>query len=127
MKGAYLSVESIQLKLIILDDSQRLVVVGCDLLVRNIQLGQLLDCHIILLHAASQLPVDILIGGGQLHDLLVLDLASVLQLRVALVRRVQRHLKLSDGDGHLLLDHLNLETQVLYIQHFGLKKSLPHS
>merc|ERR550539_892664 len=107
----HLSVESVQFKLVILDGSQRLVVVGCDLLVGNIQLSQLLDGHIILLHAGTKLPVHILVGGCQLHDLLVLHLAGVLQLGVALVGGIQRHLELSDGDRHLLLDHLNLILQ----------------
>ena len=107
----HLAVESVQLQLVILDDSQRLVVVGSNLLVRDIQLGQLLDGHFVLLHTGSKLPVDVLVGRGQLHDLLVLHLAGVLQLGIGLVGGIQRHLQLSDGDGHLLLDDLNLVLQ----------------
>merc|ERR1712088_301604 len=33
---------------------------------------KLLDGHIILLHAGTKLPLHILVGGCQLHDLLVL-------------------------------------------------------
>merc|ERR1719150_2406777 len=36
---------------------------------------------------------------------------SFFSLDVALVGGIQRHLQLSDGDGHLLLDHLNLILQ----------------
>merc|ERR1719430_1929694 len=108
----HLSGQTSELGLVVLDGHQALLVVGRHALELSLDGGEFLDGDIILLHTGSQLLVNIIVGHGQLHDLFSLDLASVLQLDVGLVGTIQRHLQLSDGDGHLLLDDLNLVLQL---------------
>merc|ERR1719500_1932185 len=74
-----------------------------------------LDSDIVLLDGAAELLLDVIVGGGELHNLLSLSLGGHLELAVALVGGVKGHLKLSDGDGHLLLDLLDLNPQLVLV------------
>merc|ERR1719500_1521093 len=74
-----------------------------------------LDSDIVLLDGAAELLLDVIVGGGELHNLLSLSLGSHLELAVALVGGVKGHLELSDGDGHLLLDLLDLNPQLVLV------------
>merc|ERR1719427_2185898 len=99
--------KSSHLEFIILNNLDGVVVVKSDRLEFSFNLSKSLNGNVILLKRSCKLFVDIIISSSQFHDLLSLDLASVLKLAVGLVRSIKRHFKFSDGDGHLLLNSFN--------------------
>merc|ERR1712025_746457 len=104
--------EGSHLALVVLDNLDSVVVVDGDSLQLGLNLSKPLDGDVILLDRSSKLLLSIIIGRSQLHDFLGLSLGGHLELTVGLVGGIEGHLELGDGDGHLLLDGLNLNLQL---------------
>merc|ERR1719367_430132 len=111
-KFSHLLAEKSHLALVVLDDLDGVVVVDSDGLQLGLDLGEPLDGDVVLLDRAGELLVDIIVGSGELHQLLSLSLGSHLELAIGLVGGIKSHLKFSDGDCHLLLDTFNFNLQL---------------
>merc|ERR1719367_1313884 len=111
-KFSHLLAEKSHLALVVLDHLDGVVVVDSDGLQLGLDLGEPLDGDVVLLDRAGELLVDIIVGSGELHQLLSLSLGSHLELAIGFVGGIKSHLKLSDGDGHLLLDGFNFNLQL---------------
>merc|ERR1719367_2189824 len=111
-KFSHLLAEKSHLALVVLDHLDGVVVVDSDGLQLGLDLCEPLDGDVVLLDGAGELLVDIIVGSGELHQLLSLSLGSHLELAIGLVGGIKSHLKFSDGDCHLLLDTFNFNLQL---------------
>ena len=74
-----------ELGLVVLDNLDRVVVVNSDGLQLGPNLGGPLDSDVVLLDRATELLLDVIVGRGELHDLLSLSLGGHLELAIGLV------------------------------------------